>query len=176
MNKTRFEAFSDGVFAIVVTLLAIELRPFHIGSGSDLVHLIPSLELFTLSFITIAIFWVNHHHVSHGIQIVTNQILWTNIVALLFVTLIPFATSLLGDNLHKDLALAFYASILFGASGSFLILRKVVHSFSDKRIILRSLVGPISYALAFIVAFVSIEMSYVLVLIPPVYYMVPRRS
>ena len=174
MIKNRLEALSDGVFAIVMTLLAIELKPFHIEGVSELLSFSPHLFLFVLSFITIAIFWVNHHHLFHALQNVSHRVLWINISALLFVTLVPFATALLGENRHSDLALAFYAVIMLGASFCFYALRKLIH-IAEQRVVLRSLVGPICYGLALISAFVYQPLAYLFIAVPLVYYIVPAQ-
>jgi len=184
-NKIRFESFSDGVFAIAVTLLALELRVPYLKTTQSsfslqaLVPLIPSLLTFVLSFVAIAIFWVNHHQLSQVLQRINKRrILWLNILLLLFVTLIPFVTETMSLNAPSALAVSMYAFVLFGASVSFSLLRYWIHKTShDEHITMtRSYIGPIIYLLAVLAPIVSITLGYILLAIPPLFYFLPKSS
>ena len=182
INKARLEQFSDGVFAIAITLLALELKVPILVSESinssikELLPLIPNIATFILSFITIAIFWVNHHQLTRHIETVSRRIIWSNMFFLLFVTLIPFATSVVAENPGNALSVLTYSFILFGNSISFTGVRFFVHKHEGdtSKPFRRSLVGPILYGLAVILAFVSIKGTYALLLIPPLFYFLPR--
>jgi uncharacterized membrane protein len=182
-NKSRFEQFSDGVFAIAITLLALEIGVPNLLSHDitdatkELVPLIPTILSFVLSFFTIAIFWVNHHQLTKVMGHIRHQVLWMNVLVLLFVTLIPFATKVISTNPDHVLAVATYSSILFLGSISFTILRYFIHkSLGENSIpMTRSYIGPTIYLLAVIAPFfASVELSYILLAIPPVFYFIPK--
>ncbi len=183
ISKARLEQFSDGVFAIAITLLALEIKVPHLESSyitnsiKELYPLVPNIATFILSFLGIAIFWVNHHQLTRNITTVSRRIVWGNMLFLLFVTLIPFATSVVAENAGNALAVLTYSLILFGSSSTFSILRYFVekHQGANKVKMLRSLVGPILYTLAVISALFSIETSYALLIIPPLFYFLPRN-
>ncbi len=182
INKARLEQFSDGVFAIAITLLALELKvpqlvSQDIGSSlRELLPLIPNVATFILSFITIAIFWVNHHQLTGHIETISRRIIWSNILFLLFVTLIPFATSVVTENPGNPLSILTYSFILFANSISFTGLRFFVHRHQERASIpfKRSLVGPIIYGLAVISTFFFLPITYALLIIPPLFYFLPR--
>ena len=182
-NTIRFESFSDGVFAIAVTLLALELRVPYLQPSSfsfqDIEPLIPSLLTFILSFIAIAIFWVNHHQLTQVITRITQRrILWVNMMFLLFVTLIPFVTQIMSVNSPSKPAVSMYALVLFGASISFTLLRYCIHRSSspEKIPMKRSFIGPSIYLLAIVAPIFSLPLGYVLLAIPPLFYFLPKSS
>ncbi|MFZ4500486.1 MAG: TMEM175 family protein [Minisyncoccia bacterium] len=184
-GKIRLEAFSDGVFAIAITLLALELHiPTFIGttfasSLHELIPLIPSMLTFVLSFVTIAIFWVNHHQLTQNFSTITKRrILWSNILFLLFVTLIPFVTALISISPQAPLVVFFYSLVLFGASLSFTLMRYFVHkSCGQARVpMTRSLIGPLVYLLAVIASVFFVWIAYVLLAIPALFYFLPKGS
>ncbi len=184
IHKARLEQFSDGVFAIAITLLALELKVPHLAnydlrsSSRELLPLIPNIATFILSFITIAIFWVNHHQLTRSIETVSRRVIWSNMLFLLFVTLIPFATSVVAENTGSALGILTYSFVLFANSISFTILRFFVHKHDGRSSIAfkRSLVGPIVYACAVFTAFFSIQATYALLMIPPLFYFLPRNA
>lgn len=180
----RFESFSDGVFAIAVTLLALELRvPILQGtyhqSFRGLIPLIPSILTFVLSFISIAIFWVNHHQLTQKITTITKRrVLWLNVLFLLFITVIPFVTETVSVNSHSPLAVNMYAFIMFSASVSFSLLRYWIRKGvgQDHVAMKRSLIGPAFYFLAILAPGLSLALAYSLLLIPPLFYFLPKES
>lgn len=184
IHKGRLEAFSDGVFAIAITLLALELKVPHISNNSlagaikELIPLLPNVATFILSFITIAIFWANHHQLTRSIETVSRRVVWSNMLFLMFLTLIPFATSVMAENPYNTLSILTYSFILFGNSVSFSMLRFFVHRHEDHLhsiAMRRSLVGPVIYGLAVLSAFLSIEAAYLFLVIPPLFYFLPRN-
>jgi uncharacterized membrane protein len=182
--RTRFEQFSDGVFAIAITILAVELHVPRLTyadiprSLTELIPLIPSILTFVLSFMTIAIFWVNHHQLTMHLTRMTRRILWSNIMFLLFLTLIPFATSVVSVNPVHPLAVLTYSLVLFGGSVSFSLLRFFIHRCAGGkwRILGRGIVGPIFYTAAVLGALFSIELAYIFLAIPPLFYFLPKSS
>lgn len=183
ISKARLEQFSDGVFAIAITLLALEIKVPHLENADlrnslrELLPLIPNIATFILSFLGIAIFWVNHHQLTRNITTVSRRVVWSNMLFLLFVTLIPFATSAMAENYGNILAVITYSLIMLGSSSSFSILRYFVekHEGNTKVKMLRSLVGPIIYSLAFFGSFFSLGATYALLIIPPLFYFLPRK-
>jgi uncharacterized membrane protein len=182
-NKVRFETFSDSVFAIAVTLLALQLRVPLLETNSislrQLAPLTPGLLTFVLSFVTIAIFWVNHHQLTQVINLLNHRrVLWLNMLFLLFVTLLPFITETISLNTLSPLAIAMYAFALFAASASFSMLRYWIHkSAGEQHVPLkRSVIGPIIYLLAIIAPLFSITLGYVLLAIPPLFYFLPKGN
>lgn len=182
ITKGRIEQFSDGVFAIAITLLAIELKVPHLisssvsGSFSELLPLIPIVATFVLSFVTIAIFWVNHQQLSQSMNTISRRMLWINVMLLMFVTLIPFGTTVVTENPGNILAVATYSFILFATSLSFTTLVAHVHKNTPHKetIMKRSAVGPIIYACAVVAVFIAIPAAYTLLMIPPIFYFLPR--
>lgn len=182
-KRARMETFSDGVMAIAITLLALEIKVPHLQSTNladsfrELIPLLPNIFTFILSFITIAIFWVNHHQLTQHLEHVGRRIVWVNMAFLLFQSLIPFATGAVSENPHNPLAVLTYSLILFGGSVSFTSLRLCIHpkgKLGGWRLY-RGLVGPTVYFLAALIALVSVQSSYALLAIPPLFYFLPRE-
>lgn len=182
MSKNRFEQFSDGVFAIAITLLALELHVPPLThttlatAARELIPLIPNILTFFLSFFTVAIFWVNHHQLTQEMGPLQRRTLWMNILLLFFVTLIPFVVEATRINPLHPLTVLTFGLVLFGASTSFSVLRYLIHkSLGERRVPLyRSTIGPFIYLLAAGTCFVSIWVSYILLLIPPIFYFLPK--
>jgi uncharacterized membrane protein len=181
-SKIRFETFSDSVFAIAITLLALELHVPYLPNGlsfQGLAPLVPSLLTFVLSFGTIAIFWVNHHQLTQSIDFIgKRRILWLNTLHLFFIILIPFVTETLSANAPSSPATALYAIVLFGASLSFSFLHYWIHRSMgiEKVPTKRSTVGPVIYLLAMLVPLFSVGLAYVLLAIPPLFYFLPKST
>lgn len=182
--KGRIEQFSDGVFAIAITLLALEIHVPQLlsqninGSIHELLPMIPNIATFVLSFMTIAIFWVNHQQLTQSMTNITRRTLWYNTLLLMFITLIPFATSVATENGANTLAVITYSFILFATSLSFTSLVANVHKQTPHRhlILRRSIVGPIIYGCAVIAGLIAIPAAYTLLIIPPIFYFLPRAK
>jgi uncharacterized membrane protein len=122
MNKSRLEAFSDGVIAIIITILVLELKIPH---GEDLEALRPLYPVFltyVLSFINVGIYWNNHHHMFHLVQRVNGQVLWANLHLLFWLSLLPFVTGWTGHNHFAAVPVAFYGIVLLMAGVAYYIL------------------------------------------------------
>lgn len=133
MSKSRLEAFSDGVFAVLITIMVLELK---VPQGVDWAALDPLLPVFLtyiLSFIFIGIYWSNHHHMLHATRSVNGAILWANLHLLFWLSLVPFVTGWMGENHFAPLPTAVYGSVLFMAAVAFTILatRILAHEGPD---------------------------------------------
>ncbi len=122
MTKGRLEAFTDGVIAIIITILVLEFRPPHGETLEALRPLIPTALSYVLSFVFIAIYWNNHHHLLHAVRQVDGRILWANVHLLFWLSLTPFATAWMGDSHFATLPVASYGIVLFMAAVAFTIL------------------------------------------------------
>ena len=122
MSKGRLEAFTDGVIAIIITILVLEFRPPHGETLEALRPLIPTALSYVLSFVYVAIYWNNHHHLMHAVRHVDGRILWANIHLLFWLSLTPFATAWMGDSHFATLPVAMYGFNLFMAGVAFRIL------------------------------------------------------
>lgn len=183
-RKTRIEAISDGVIAIAITLLALELKIPHLDTKNftesflEVIPLLPGVFTFMLSFVSIAIFWVNHNRLTQHIKYIDGRIIWTNTLFLMFQTLIPFATRLISENPENVLSVLIYSIILFGSSATFAMLHYFIHKKDPitRNSIERSLVGPLFYIGAIVATVISIWISYLFLIVPLAYYFIPRSS
>src|SRR5512137_2774943 len=126
MSKTRLEAFSDGVLAIIITILVLELKIPH---GEDFATLAPLLPVFlgyVLSFVYVGIYWNNHHHMLHAVKRVGGGALWANLHLLFWLSLFPFVTGWMGDNHFAALPTALYGVVLLMAAIAYFILQRVL--------------------------------------------------
>jgi uncharacterized membrane protein len=122
MSKGRLEAFTDGVIAIIITILVLEFRPPHGADLAALKPLIPTAITYVLTFVFVAIYWNNHHHLFHAVKQVDGRILWANVHLLFWLSLTPFATAWMGDNHFATLPVSLYGAVLFMAGVAFTIL------------------------------------------------------
>ena len=113
MNKARLEAFSDGVFAIIITIMVLEIKIPHEASISAMLELVPVFISYVISFLVIAIYWVNHHHLLHTIKRVNSRMLWGNFALLFPLSLIPFSTGWIGENYNEQLPMTVYCINMF---------------------------------------------------------------
>ncbi|MFZ4057089.1 MAG: TMEM175 family protein [Ferruginibacter sp.] len=133
MGKTRLEAFSDGVIAIIITIMVLEMKAPKGTSWDDLWPLVPKFISYGLSFLFVAIYWVNHHHLIHAVKKVTAGILWANINLLFWLSLIPFATAWMGETNFKKLTVVAYAVVVLLCGIAFNILQgAIVKSYRDQ--------------------------------------------
>lgn len=124
MNKQRLEAFSDGVMAIILTIMVLELKVPHGASLSALVPLIPVLVSYVLSFVYLGIYWNNHHHLLHAASRVSGGILWANLDLLFWLSLVPFVTGWMGENHFAAIPVALYGFVLLMAGIAYFILAR----------------------------------------------------
>jgi uncharacterized membrane protein len=126
MTKARLEAFSDGVIAIIITIMVLELRPPHEPSWAALSHLWPALLSYGLSFFFIGVYWANHHHLLHTCRTVNAQIIWLNSHLLFWLSLIPFVTAWLGETYPAPLPTVIYGAIMLTAGLAYWFLQQVI--------------------------------------------------
>jgi uncharacterized membrane protein len=126
MTKTRLEAFSDGVFAILITILVLELKIPHEPDWAALTPLAPVFLTYVLSFIYLGIYWNNHHHLFHTVDGVNGRILWANQHLLFWLSLIPFVTGWMGENHFALLPTAIYGVVLLCAAIAYFVLVRVI--------------------------------------------------
>src|ERR1700741_1795727 len=126
MTTNRLEAFSDGVIAIIVTIMVLELRAPSQPTWPALLKVAPVFMSYGLSFLVVAIMWVNHHHMIHAVHQVTARLLWSNLYLLFWMSLVPFVTDHLGKNDREPLAVALYVLDLAVCASAFYRLRKIL--------------------------------------------------
>jgi uncharacterized membrane protein len=123
MNKTRLEAFSDGVIAIIITIMVLEMKVPHGSEAKDLLALWPVFLSYVLSFVNVGIYWNNHHHLLHTVKHVSGGILWANLHLLFWLSLMPFATGWMGENHFAALPVAVYAFDLMMCAVAYTVLQ-----------------------------------------------------
>ncbi len=124
MKKSRLEAFSDGVIAIIITIMVLELKVPHGESWATLYPLLPVLFSYVLSFVFIGIYWNNHHHLFHAVKKVNGAVLWANLHLLFWLSLVPFVTGWMGENHFAPLPVALYGVVLFMSGVAYFILAR----------------------------------------------------
>jgi uncharacterized membrane protein len=129
MHKGRLEAFSDGVIAIIITIMVLELRVPHGTDWTALRPLLPALGTYVLSFVFLGIYWSNHHHMLHATERVNGAILWANLHLLFWLSLVPFVTGWAGENHFASIPTAGYGVVLLMAAIAFTILERAIVKF-----------------------------------------------
>ena len=132
MGKGRLEAFSDGVIAIIITIMVLEMKVPHGDSFASLQPLGPVFLSYILSFINIGIYWNNHHHMFHAAKKVNGPVLWANIHLLFWLSLIPFVTGWMGENNFTTLPVALYGTVLLMSGIAYFILSKILAALHGK--------------------------------------------
>ena len=135
------EAFSDGVIAIIITIMVLELRPPHDPSIQGLRPVIPVLLSYVVSFIFLGIYWTNHHHLLQAVEHVNGSVLWANLHLLFWLSLIPFVTAWMGDNHFESWPVALYGTVLFLAAIAYTILVQRLLALNGHNSILADAIG-----------------------------------
>ena len=141
MNTARLEAFSDGVIAVIITIMVLELKVPHGDDLAALEPLIPVFLSYVLSFVYVGIYWNNHHHMLHTVTTVSGGVLWSNLHLLFWLSLFPFATGFMGENHFAPTPSALYGVVLFGAAISYTILQMAIIRAQGKDSLLHTAVG-----------------------------------
>lgn len=185
MNKARLEAFSDGVFAIIITIMVLEIKVPHGEDWASLKPLVPIMMSYVLSFLFVGIYWVNHHHLLHTISKVNSGILWSNISLLFWLSLVPVATDWMGETHFASHPVAVYALLLLLCGVAFTILQlfvekknkgneKLKHAF--KILKKKGVFSVFAYATAFAFAFINTIISGSLFLLVSIIWFIPDRN
>ncbi len=141
MKTGRLEAFSDGVIAIIITIMVLELKVPHGTELAALRPLLPVLTTYVLSFLYLGIYWNNHHHMLHATRKVNGKILWANLHLLFWLSLFPFVTSWLGENHGESWPTALYGAVLLMAALAYLLLQRSIISHHGEGSLLAKAVG-----------------------------------
>ena len=177
MGKGRIEAFSDGVIAIIITIMVLELRAPLDGSLASLQKLTPIFVAYLLSFLVAAIMWVNHHNLIQAAPHATVRLLWLNIHLLFWMSLVPFATAYVGHHYAESLPAALYAMVHCGCALGFLFLRceAIPRARWNPRATAKNVISIALYSSAAPLAYVSPYLSYGIFVLIPVLYFLPER-
>ena len=183
MSKGRLEAFSDGVIAIIITIMVLEMKVPHGDSIAALRPLFPVFLSYTLSFVYLGIYWNNHHHMLHVTGRVSGSVLWANLHLLFWLSLIPFVTGWMGENHFAPVPVALYGVVLLMAAIAYLILqgRIVAAEGPDSRLAratrrdLKGRLSPVFYLIAIGAAFVAPWISGVIYVTSALIWLIPDR-
>jgi uncharacterized membrane protein len=183
MNKSRLEAFSDGVIAILITIMVLELRPPEDSGPAALLPLIPVFLSYVLSFIFLGIYWTNHHHLLQAIRHVDGPILWANLHLLFWLSLVPFVTAWMGEHQIETWPVAFYGGVLLAAAIAYFILAQLlIRRHGRDSAIARALgpdlkgrISPVLYLAAIALAFVEPAVSCALYVVVALMWLIPDR-
>src|SRR5690349_309825 len=183
MNKTRLEAFSDGVIAILITIMVLDLRAPAGADPSDLAKTLPSLATYLLSFVFLGIYWNNHHHLLHATQSVNGAVLWANLHLLFWLSLVPFATRWMSETDFATLPTAVYGCVLLLAALAFTILVRVIVACQPPQSVLARAIGGdrkgnlslVMYATATPLTFVNRWLALGLFTLVALIWLVPDR-
>ncbi len=183
MNKNRLEAFSDGVIAIIITIMVLELKVPHGADFAALRPLLPVLLSYILSFIYVGIYWNNHHHLLHAAPRVSGGMMWANLHLLFWLSLIPFVTGWMGENHFAALPIALYGVVLLMAAIAYVILQSTIVALEGGGSALAGAIGNdwkgkvslAGYAVAIGLAFLNQWLSSALYVAVAVLWLIPDR-
>lgn len=183
MKPERLMAFSDGVIAIIITIMVLELKAPHGADWSDLTPLLPVFLSYVLSFIYIAIFWNNHHHLLHTVETVDGKTLWANMHLLFWLSLIPFATAWMGENHFESLPAALYGvPLLMSAVAYYILQTTIIQRHGEEGPLAQALgsdlkgkLSPVLYTLAIALSFVLPKLALALYVGTALMWFIPDR-
>lgn len=183
MGKTRVEAFSDGVIAILITIMVLEMKVPHGESLDALLPILPVFLSYVLSFVYVGIYWNNHHHMLHTCEKITGAMLWANLHLLFWLSLIPFATGWMGENHVAAAPSALYGVVLLMAAIAYFILQRLIIASQGTDSLLKKAVGRdwkgkasiVIYVTAIALAFWSQKISITLYVLAALMWLVPDK-
>jgi uncharacterized membrane protein len=183
MNKNRLEAFSDGVLAIIITIMVLELKVPHGEQAGALEPLLPVFLSYVLSFIYVGIYWNNHHHMLHATRHVSGAVLWANLHLLFWLSLIPFVTGWMGENHFAPTPVSLYGVVLLMAALAYTVLQRAIVTCDGPESLVGRAVGSdrkgklslIAYAIAIPAAFASQWIACALYVATALMWLVPDR-
>jgi uncharacterized membrane protein len=185
MNKSRLEAFSDGVLAIIITIMVLEIKVPHGSSWHELEGLTPVVVSYIMSFVFVGIYWGNHHHLLHSVKNVSSGIIWSNLNLLFWLSLIPFATAWMGENHFASNPVAVYGALLLVCGASYTILQKAVERHSHDIDALRKaflnlnkkgVISVVCYTSAIPAAYINPLISGILFVVVSIVWMIPDKN
>jgi uncharacterized membrane protein len=183
MHKGRLEAFSDGVIAILITIMVLELRAPLSSSWTSLIPLIPVFLSYLLSFIFLGIYWNNHHHLFQASEHVDGGVLWANLHLLFWLSMVPFVTAWMGENHFAANPVALYGVVLFMAAIAYFILVHALIPLHHPESVLRTAVGNdfkgkisvVIYLTGIVAAFVASPIALILYAVVAIIWLLPDR-
>jgi uncharacterized membrane protein len=183
VGKTRLEAFSDGVLAIIITIMVLEMKVPHDASLSALIPLVPVFLSYVLSFLYVGIYWNNHHHMLHACTRVTGPVLWANLHLLFWLSLFPFATGWMGENHFAAIPSALYGFVLLAAAIAYWLLQQAIIAAQGKESILQHAIGgdwkgkvsPLLYLFGILLTFVAAWIAQLVYLAVALLWLAPDR-
>jgi len=183
MGKARMEAFSDGVIAVIITVMVLELKVPHDEDIAALAPLFPVFLTYVLSFVYIGIYWNNHHHMLHACSQVTGSVLWANLHLLFWLSLVPFTTGWMGENHFAAVPTALYGGVLLMAAIAYWILQQLIIAAQGPDSLLKKAVGgdwkgklsPFVYVVAILAAFKAQWISQALYFAVALIWLVPDK-
>jgi TMEM175 potassium channel family protein len=192
LRLNRIEAFTDGVFAIIVTLLVLELKvpalhnPRSVGElAGRLVQLLPQFLSWLISFVIVSKFWLNHHHIFGLARHANYSLVWLNVIFLMCQSFIPFPTALMGEHASNPLAVSFFGCVMAINTIAFIamhryilrhLLRPELARAQEPHIILKSFVGVISYLIGAGSAWFNVDVAFAVYLLTPLFFIVPPQG
>jgi len=183
MGKNRLEAFSDGVLAIIITIMVLEMKVPHGDTLPALLPLLPVFLSYVLSFVYLGIYWNNHHHMLHATQKVSGAVLWANLHLLFWLSLIPFVTGWMGENHFTAAPSALYGVVLLMAAVAYYVLQHTIIASQGRESVLKAAIGSdwkgklsvLSYAIAIPVAFLAPPIAGAVYVLVAILWLVPDR-
>jgi len=184
LRTNRIEAFSDGVMSILITIMVLELKAPHDPTPASIAKMWPTFFAYVLSFVIIAIYWVNHHHLIQLVTRVDSVVLWANMNLLFWISLIPWVTVYLGDNHALPFPVALYAAVSTAGAISFFLLRaSIVRHHREpeferlnRKMARKNLIAILIYIAAIVAAFIYTPLALVMIALPATMYFLPERA
>jgi uncharacterized membrane protein len=181
-DTSRLEAFSDGVMAVIITIMVLELRPPHGTTLHDLSLLTPKLLIYLLSFAFISVYWINHHHLFRATKAVNGSIMWANLHLLFWLSLVPAVTAWVGDHPHDAWPAAIYGlSGLLAGAAFFILTKTIIRSDKNDGIVAavgvdnKGMISVAFYAAGIALAFVNPLLSYAIYALASAKWLIPDR-
>jgi uncharacterized membrane protein len=183
MGKNRLEAFSDGVIAIIITIMVLEMKIPHGDTLATLAPLLPVFLSYVLSFVYVGIYWNNHHHMLHACTRVTGRILWANLHLLFWLSLFPFVTGWMGENHFAAMPAALYGGVLLAAAIAYWMLQQAIIAAQGSSSPLKAAIGsdwkgklsPALYLLGIVATFVLPPVALAIYVAVALLWLVPDR-
>lgn len=183
MDKSRLSAFSDGVIAIIITIMILEIKAPIGNHFSDLYKILPSILSYMMSFGFVGIYWNNHHHLLQASTCVNGKILWANLLLLFCLSWIPFATIWMGGHYASPDPVAFYGFVLICTGISYYVLVQTLVRYHEEDTVvvqaigndLKGRISVVLYAIAILFAYIYVRISYLLFIIVSIMWLVPDK-